>query len=575
MISFEKIIFKNILSFGDTPTTVSLNSHRVTAIRGLNSAGKSTLLEAICFGLFGKTFRKMNKPNLVNNRNGKDLHVEIHFKSNSTQYVIKRGIRPDIFEIIKDGELISQGSATREYQEFLEQVILQIDYNTFIQIVVLGTASRTSFMKLTSEQRRKFIENIFGLNVFAKMNEIHRVNLATLRTRINDFKTSFAIQKERIIMQEKMISNLKESDERHHQDEMKRVEEKIAQYEAMVMSIDEKIILEESRMIKFPHNEAELKEKLNSINGLITKARLKNTQSSKDLAFFENNMICPTCEQSIEKSFREEKIAKINSTISSVREIEDSMLSKQGEYNRCIQENEDVRLHNKLIRDAMMKLQTERTSIGKSISSLKNELLREISSSSSKIQDEIETLKIMTSAHENMLDEKEDLINTLERYEVISAILGDNGVKKTIIKQYLPAVNTLMNEYLRDLGFNAKFSIDDEFNEKIIIRGMETTYSCLSEGERQKIDLCSVLAWREASQLRARFTTNLFVADEILDGNLDSISKESFMKILKNLPDKNVFIITHDPSYGSLFDSQIDVLKKANGFSSISRFDVG
>jgi DNA repair exonuclease SbcCD ATPase subunit len=218
-----------------------------------------------------------------------------------------------------------------------------------------------------------------------------------------------------------------------------------------------------------------------------------------------------------------------------------------------------------------MKLQTERTGVSKTISSLKNELLREISSSNSKIQDEIEVLRVMTGAHNNMIEEKEELINTLERYEIISAILGDNGVKRTIIKQYLPAVNTLMNSYLRDLNFNAKFSIDEEFNEKIIIRGMETTYSCLSEGERQKIDLCSVLAWREASQLRARFTTNLFVADEILDGNLDSGSKESFMEILKNLPDKNIFIITHDHSYSSFFDSQISVEKKANGFSSLMR----
>lgn len=571
MIVFEKIVFRNILSFGDNPTEVILNSSNLTSIRGLNSAGKSTFLEAICFGLFGKTFRKMNKPNLVNNRNNRGLLVEVFFKSNDNEFIIKRGINPAIFEIIKNGTLINQGSATRDYQEFLEQNILQIDYNTFIQIVVLGTASRTSFMKLTPEQRRKFIENIFGLNVFARMGEIHKLNINNLKARINEFKTNFTIQKERIGMQEKMIQSLKDSDEQHQKEKQDRMDERIKQYEDMIEKNAIRVEDLENKIMTTQYDDIQIKKKLRSIKDLIGKARFKSSEYQKNSEFFRNNLSCPTCEQSIDEEFRTQKLNKISDELLSIQNVEESLIEKQAEFDDIIKETDRINDMNKQIMAEIMSIQAESSMGYKFINSFKKDINKESDESSAKIQEEIQNLENMMKVQEDMLLEREDLLNMMERYEIITAILGDGGVKKTIIKQYLPTVNSQMNAYLRDLGFNVKFSIDEDFNEKIIIRGMETTYSCLSEGERQKIDLCSVLAWQGVSQIRARFSTNLFVADEILDGNLDSGSIEAFMNILKNLPDKNIFIITHNPSYSSFFDSQIEVEKKSNGFSSLKR----
>jgi DNA repair exonuclease SbcCD ATPase subunit len=569
MIIFENIKWKNFLSTGNVYTKINLSKNKNTLIIGENGAGKSTILDALTFALYNKPFRKINKGQLVNSINNKGAVVELEFSLYKNKYRIVRGIKPNIFEVYKNNDLINQNADSKDYQEYLEKHILKIGYKSFCQVVVLGSATFLPFMQLPAAQRREIVETLLDLQIFTTMNSV-------LKDKVQKNKEDFIrVEEQKRNIEEKIII-IKKYIEKREQESKESVEKK----EKEIEKIDEIIISKKEELKKVEKEYHELSQDVSddkkitneNTNLLLLREKInsKIDMVSEEIKFLETNDDCPTCKQRIEESFKLESIGDKNYKLKEYKDglflLKEKIFNNEKEMQSLNESKEKLSKVKDQFKDISFDLSsTERMkkSIEAEIKSIKK---KESTISNEEIKDsEEELIKIN--------DIYNELIKNKDLYSASSVLLKDNGIKSRIIKKYIPIINKLINKYLSDLNFFVKFELDEEFNEVIKSRHRdEFSYSSFSEGERMKINLSILFTWRMISQLRNSINTNLLIMDEVFDSSLDSEATEDFMKLLNEFGDKtNVFIISHKTEQlNEKFDNIIR-FKKQKNFSKIAQ----
>ena len=568
MIIFENIKWKNFLSTGNVYTKINLSKNKNTLIIGENGAGKSTILDALTFALYNKPFRKINKGQLVNSINNKNAVVELEFSLYKNKYKIVRGIKPNIFEVYKNNDLINQNADSKDYQEYLEKHILKIGYKSFCQVVVLGSATFLPFMQLPAAQRREIVETLLDLQIFTTMNSV-------LKDKVQKNKEDFIRTEEQKRNVEEKIIIIKKYIEKIEQESKESVENK----EKEIEKIDEIIASKKEELKKVEKEYHELSQDISNdkkitnenTNLLLLREKInsKIDMVSEEIKFLETNDDCPTCKQRIEESFKLESIDDKNDKLKEYKDglfiLKEKIYNNEKEMQSLNESKEKLSKVKDRFRDISFDLSsTERMkkSIEAEIKSIKK---KESTISNEEIKDSEEELVKINDIY-NELVKKKDL------YSASSVLLKDNGIKSRIIKKYIPIINKLINKYLSDLNFFVKFELDEEFNEVIKSRHRdEFSYSSFSEGERMKINLSILFTWRMISQLRNSINTNLLIMDEVFDSSLDSEATEDFMKLLNEFGDKtNVFIISHKTEQlNEKFDNIIR-FKKQKNFSKIT-----
>ena len=566
MILFEKIRWKNFLSTGNQFTEVELNKNSTTLIVGNNGAGKSTILDALCFVLFGKAFRKINKPQLINTTNEKDCLVEIELKIGSTDWMIRRGIKPNIFEIYRDGSVLDQSSSAIDQQKYLEQSVLKMNYKSFTQIVILGSSNFVPFMQLTAASRREVIEDLLDIKIFSSMNVIIKEKIRSLKEEIRTLELKKESVKDKVEMQKNFIEeleNLSNANVNANKEKIANIELEIGNYNDENIEITNKLTLLEKQLEKY----VGATEKLRKLGNLKGKISQKVSTITKEHKFFTDNTVCPTCTQSIEEEFR---LNRIKSAQDNAKELQ----SGYKELEEAIKE-EEKREHQ------FLDLSKEVTNLTHGISQNNtriNGLQKQIRNLESEIQTITENLANRNSEHEKLEQFKNDLKsvyddlsgkkNLIQYHDFSYSLLKDSGVKSKIIKKYLPLINQQVNRYLQMLDFYINFTLDEEFNETVQSPIHEDfSYSSFSEGEKQRIDLALLFTWREVAKFKNSTNTNLLILDEVFDSSLDGFGTEDFLKIIRYvIKDANVFIISHKVGMEDRFESVLK-FEKVKGFS--------
>ena len=544
MILFRNVRWKNLLSTGNFFTEIKLDGNTNTLIVGENGSGKSTMLDALCFGLFGKPFRNINKPQLLNSINQKDCIVEVEFSTSNKSYKIVRGIKPNKFEIYQNGDLINQDAAVRDYQEFLEKFILKLNYKSFTQIVTLGSASFTPFMQLSAADRRAIIEDLLDIQIFSTMNTLVKERLSTNKESLFDKKHQIELTQQKYDMQKKHIDELKQNNE----NKVKEYDTEIQLHNDTVSSLLINVETftcqtEELQLVVASKIDTEVKVK--KITKLESQIESNLSKFQKDISFFQSHDDCPTCRQAIANSFKEEELKSLSSKVTEcehgLSELEKKLLAEQNKLN-------DITEKQKLINQKQVEIATANTTINET-----NKLIARLH----KLIDELKNSKVVTDLEEQRLKELKDSLSILQSnlkqlieeksyYDVASTLLKDTGIKTKIVKQYLPIINKLVNKYLASLDFFVNFNLDESFKETIKSRHRDDfSYNNFSEGEKQRIDMALMLTWRAVAKLKNSSNTNLLILDETFDSSLDANGTEELMKILHMLEGVNLFVISH------------------------------
>ena len=569
MIIFKKIKFKNFISTGNYFTEIQFDKSPNTLIVGENGSGKSTMLDALCFVLFGKAFRAINKPQLVNSINQKDCIVECEFNIGKKQYRVVRGIKPTIFEIYCNNELVNQDSAARDYQEYLEKFILKLNYKSFTQIVILGSASFVPFMQLSAADRRAIIEDLLDIQVFSTMNSVLKDRMLVNKENITANKQSIEMKNATIELQETHIDKLKEND----QELIKKYNDEIQNHNAVIQKLHEEttdLIAQCKTLSENVANKIDVENKLKKITKIESQIETNVSKFRKDISFFQQNDNCPTCRQEIALGFREQQIKtledKIVESTDGLKKIEKSINDEQKKLNIIIEKQNEIQ-------NLQMKIVTNNTTISetsKFITSIWNKIT-DLKKENNSIELEKEKLKKMQSELKELENEKKNLIDEKSYLDAASVLLKDTGIKTKIIKQYLPIINKVVNKYLASFDFFVNFNLDESFKETIKSRHRdEFSYASFSEGEKQRIDMALMLTWRNVAKLKNSTNTNLLILDEVFDSSLDANGTEYLMTILHMLEDVNLFVISHKGDI--LQDKFRSVIKfqKQNNFSRIT-----
>ena len=564
MIIFKSIKYKNFLSSGNYFTEISLNKNKSTLIVGHNGAGKSTMLDAISFALFGKPHRKISKNQLVNSINQKQALVEVEFSIGKAQFRIVRGIKPNVFEIWKDGSMINQSSHSLEYQKILEQNILKLNHKSFHQVVVLGSSSFIPFMQLNAGHRRNVIEDLLDINIFSKMNIILRERNSTLKENINTINNETNIVKSKIEQQTKYIRDIAAVTEENKVKYEKQIES--ARKRISVLQNENNELSKELESSTANDELKELQKEKNKIIGDIATIKQEMKAIAKRGMFLEKNDECPTCEQTIEN-----KTKLISETKNEAYQVQSSL--SMVESNGSIIDNKISSLED-IIADIRKKTDTinvnnrEIVSLNQSNDELSKYLESEVAADLTGARKDLEQMK---NDKESLFEEKLKLNEQFGYNNVIAEMLRDTGIKTKIIKQYLPTINKLVNQYLQVLDFFVHFNLDENFNETIRSRHRDDfTYDSFSEGEKQRIDLSLLFTWRQIAKMKNSVATNLLVLDETFDSSLDHDGIENLLKILYTLDEgSNTFIISHKGDIlDGKFESKIEFFKDRN-FSKI------
>jgi DNA repair exonuclease SbcCD ATPase subunit len=569
VITFKKIRWRNFLSTGNVFTEIQLNEHANTLIIGSNGAGKSTILDALTFVLFGKAFRKINKPTLVNSVNEKGCVVEIEFETNGKQYKITRGIKPTIFEIYCDGTMINQDSASRDYQDHLEKMILKMNYKTFTQIVILGSASFVPFMQLSTADRRAVIEDLLDIQIFSVMNTIVKQRYSENKSAVESNRLSLVGKEEKKVYIEKTIRNLKQNNEEKKSDWMAQ---RMAGME-VIAKLKETVEAQEKErddLIEKASSQNALKEKHRKLISLQSKIETKASHHKREKVFFEKHDTCPTCTQSISDEFKNDMINKIDVSINDYAE---GLSNLSNQIDTCISEInkiDDILQKANNLRNDITSNKTKINSLLAKMNDLEDQI-NNIDNTDKLMQDNLIEYDVVKAEIEKLQEEKQSLIEDRLLIETAINLLKDGGIKTKIIKQYLPIINKHINKYLAQMGFFVNFEINEQFEETIKSRYRDVfSYHNFSEGEKTRIDLALLFTWRSIAKMRNSVNTNLLILDEIFDGSLDGNGTDEFLKIMWNmLADTNTFVISHKTD--QLFDKFQKVYKfqKIKNFSSL------
>jgi len=570
MIQFKSCKWENFLSTGSDPITILLDKSPTTLIVGQNGAGKSTLLDALSFALFNKPHRDINKNQLVNSINGKKTLVEVEFKIGNQDFKIVRGIKPARFEIWQNNNMINQSSNARDYQKFLEQNILKLNHKSFHQVVVLGSSSFIPFMQLPAWSRRSVIEDLLDINIFSKMNTLLKERNSKIKDELVDINHRIELLKTKITGQNKYIKDLQSL----NQDQIEKKEDSIEVHKKEIKST-----FEESRDLG-QNLETLLKEedkRYKTTNDEMSNLKshdLQHTSKIKELVgqarFYEDNDQCPTCDQDIEQSLKESKIEDIKKSAANVQQNK-TILSKQIEDAKA--ELQDIQNKTNQLRQKQQKINSNNekiTVLQKEIDRVQKEI-GQLSSATGDVSKAKKELNNSRKSKEDITEKKLQYVEERTYNEVIGEMLKDTGIKTKVIKQYLPVMNRLINQYLQILDFFVAFHLDENFNETIRSRHRDSfNYSSFSEGEKQRIDLSLLFTWRQVAKMKNSAATNLLVLDETFDSSLDHDGIESLTKILSTLEDgTNVFIISHKGDIlENKFRSKIEFFKQKN-FSKI------
>ena len=564
MIDFEKIRFKNFLSVGNQFSEVDFKKSSTTLIVGLNGAGKTTLLDALTFVLYGKSFRGINKPQIINSTNERDCLVEIEFKIATTSYKIRRGIKPNIFEIYRNDSLLDQNSSTVDQQKWFEQSVLKMNYRAFTQIVIIGSSNFVPFMQLSSAHRREVIEDLLDIKIFSSMNTIIKDKIRQIKDEIKTLDLKKQSLKDKVEMQKNFIDEL----ETRGKDNIKNRKSKINTLMSEVeVYMNENSILEEN-VFSLNKNLKEVSDasvKLKKLGNLKGKISQKVSTITTEHKFFKENTVCPTCTQEIGENFR---LNKISDAEKKSKELRDGY----NELEQVIQDEEERENEFLILSKEVSKLSNEISHNNTRISSHQ----RQICDFESEIQTITEQLENKNTEHEKLKGYTETLKNTFDElsskkdiityHDFAYSLLKDNGVKSKIIKKYLPLINQQINRYLQMMDFYINFTLDEEFNESVKSAVYEDfSYSSFSEGEKSRINLALLFSWREVAKLKNSVSCNLIIFDEVFDSSLDGSGTEEFLKIIRYvISDANIFVISHKSGLEDKFGSVIRVEKRKN-----------
>ena len=571
MIIFEKIRYKNFLSTGNYFTEIQMNNHKSTLVVGQNGAGKSTMLDAISFGLFGKPHRNINKPQLVNSINQKACLVEVEFSIGNSNYKIIRGLKPAIFEIWKDGSMFNQSSHAKEYQKILEQNILKLNHKSFHQVVVLGSSSFIPFMQLPAGHRREVIEDLLDINVFSKMNQLLREKNAQLKDQMGDISYSLEIMKNKIETQKKYIRDVKALNNEYAD----QIQKEILELENEIGSLTSENVdlgtFIESNSEKVTTTLTSLRAKQRLFQDKESEFKSEVKQLVKETKFFEDNTICPTCSQDIHDDLRKNKISTATTRAKTIQSTLRAIVENSTLLDSDIEVT--IKVEDK-IKDSQRRLLSNNQSITKiqaQINSKRTDLTKIQSGEGDLAAAEI-NLTEYVKEKDDLTEHKLELNDQRSYNEVIGEMLKDTGIKTKIIKQYLPVINKLVNQYLQVLDFYVHFDLDESFQETIRSRFRdEFTYDSFSEGEKQRIDLSLLFTWRQIAKMKNSISTNLLILDETFDSSLDADGVENLLKILGTLSDDtNIFVISHKGEIlDGKFHHKIEFVKDKN-FSKVA-----
>jgi DNA repair exonuclease SbcCD ATPase subunit len=568
MILFEKIKWRNFLSTGNHYTEVKLNENGNTMIIGTNGAGKSTILDALTFSLFGKAFRKINKPQLLNTTNEKDCCVEVEFAIGNISWKVIRGIKPNIFKIYRNGEELNQDAAALDQQKWLEQNVLKMNYKSFTQIVILGSSTFVPFMQLSAANRREVIEDLLDIKIFSSMNTVIKSKISALKDEVKTLTLKKESLSDKVDMQTRFIDKL----ETQGKENIAEKKEKVSELKKLINLYNKEVNIAEEKVFSFIKEQESVigaTEKLRKLSGLKGKISQKASTLRKEHKFFTENTVCPTCTQSIEEDFR---INKINDAQNVANELQSGLK----ELDEAINEEQERERQFLALSKEISKLQNDISKDNVRIS----ECQRQIGNLESEVQELTEQIANRNTEHEKLETFKNNLTttfgelasrkDTINYYDFSYSLLKDGGVKTKIIKKYLPLINQQVNRYLQLMDFYINFTLDEEFNETVQSPIHEDfSYSSFSEGEKMRIDLALLFTWREVARMKNSVNTNLLIMDEVFDSSLDGFGTDEFLKIIRFvIKDANVFVISHKES---LFDKFENVIKfeKVKGFSSI------
>ena len=566
MIHFKYVRWRNFLSTGNQFTEIQLDRNNTTLIIGENGAGKSTILDALCFGLFGKPFRNINKPQLLNSVNGSACEVEVEFRIGSKEVKVVRGIKPNKFEIYINGKMYNQDANVRDYQKYLEQQILKLNYRSFTQVVILGSSTFIPFMQLKARHRREVVEEILDIQIFSLMNMLVKQRMKTIAEDMREMDYNIKLNREKISLQEKYISEVKQNKD-------KLVEEKtllISSNEEEVFtrnSANDKLNQEKDKWLTEIADKDKVVSTMSKLNNLKSTLREKKNSNAKMVEFFENNDICPTCEQTLDNSeemiaLKEKEVSKFSDAL---KELEDKITESKGrqkiinEIVEKIRENEVQIAKNN---QSVVQLEKFNATLSSEIEQLADE---ELSKS------DYDKLKRLNKKMKGLDEQKSKLREDQTYADAVRNMLQDTGIKTKIIKQYLPIMNKLINTYLTSMEFYVNFTLNENFEETIKSRYRdEFTYASFSEGEKMRIDLALLFTWRAVAKMKNSTNTNLLILDEIFDSSLDGTGTDEFLKILNTLGDENVFVISHkQDALADKFRSTIK-FEKVKNFSHIT-----
>ena len=568
MIIFNSIKYKNFLSTGNVSNEIKLDKSRSTLVVGKNGEGKSSVLDALCFVLFSKPFRSVNKGQLINSINGKNCLVEIEFIASSKKYKVIRGMKPNVFEIWCDGVLINQDAAAKDYQKVLEQQILKLNFKTFTQVVILGSASFTPFMQLSTGQRREVIEDILDIKIFSTMNQLLKEYYQQTKDEIIRIDDAILMAKERVTAQRKLIQIIEDA----KTENIWKLESKITEY-LQEISVDEAKATELTEQISLllasVSQEKSLKHKTSEILHLTNKLSHKNKTCEDHKEFFAANSTCPSCTQSIQDEHKAKTIVELSDAI----ENNNKEIAKLNTTLETMNDTlEDISKINLDIIGKNIELSTINNTINitnKHISALNLEIQGH-KVDNCNIETEKSNLKQLANDAVTMINDRTALSEQKNLQEISGLLLKDTGIKTAIIREYLPTMNKLINKYLQMMDSYIHFELDEGFNEVIKSRFRdEFTYASFSEGEKQKIDIALLFAWRAVAQMKNSANTNLLILDETLDGALDDTSIELFLGMLKSISNSNIFVISHRGDVlVDKFDDKLTFVK-TNDFSKI------